>query len=354
VVASTLVPYFLSPGSQGGEPQPDAVIVNNLFTDKFNVSAVRSAGPVRLRLVCATALSMYTVSVDGLNLTLVEMDGVAVTPVSMPTFTCNVAQRASFVLDWSTLSADVAASPSLYVRVNIMPEMYTEPVWNSTTNTTELSVYFDPVNLTWTGLITFAGEGGGLPTYDNATYAMPPHMRTMDINYLEAVPLVPSPAPAPTHFINIAVVFQNDKFGVNRAYINNATWNGYSMADMTVPWLYSVMSPDGGELPPMPTGPEIFGDANTPFVIPFGAVVEVTINNDDGGEHPFHLHGHNFWVVNTSAGSPTEAQVATGSYILRDVVSIPGTSLTPGFAVIRFVADNPGIWLLHCALLRAA
>jgi len=352
VAASTLVPFFLSPASGGGEPQPDAVVVNNLFSGNasgapFNVSALRSGGPVRVRLVCATTLSMYTLSVDGLNLTLVELDGVAVQPISMQSFTCNVAQRASFVLDWSTLRPDVAASPSLWVRVNIMPEMYTDYVWNSSTNMSDMVVFYDPVNLTWTGLVSFAGEGGGLPTYDSAPYTAD-GMRLMEINYLDAAPLAPSPAPAVTHVINITVEFFNDQYGVNRGYINNATFHGYGLPEMTVPFLYNVMSPSGGPLPPQPGGSVITGDANTPFVIPYGAVVEVTVMNNDGGEHPFHLHGHNFWVVRTSAGEATEAQAASGAYVLRDVVSIPGTGLTQGYAVIRFVADNPGVWLFHC------
>lgn len=30
--------------------------------------------------------------------------------------------------------------------------------------------------------------------------------------------------------------------------------------------------------------------------------------------------------------------------IIRDTVTIPGN----GFLVIRFIADNPGIWAFHC------
>ena len=62
----------------------------------------------------------------------------------------------------------------------------------------------------------------------------------------------------------------------------------------------------------------------------------VVVMNNDGGEHPFHLHGPNFWVVRTSAGEATEAQAASGAYVLRDVVSIPGTGLTQGYAVADF------------------
>ena len=67
------------------------------------------------------------------------------------------------------------------------------------------------------------------------------------------------------------------------------------------------------------------------------------INNTDGGGHPFHLHGHNFWVVATS-NEPDAEIVYKGKYVLRDVVTVPAV----GWAKIRFVADNPGVWLFHC------
>jgi FtsP/CotA-like multicopper oxidase with cupredoxin domain len=67
------------------------------------------------------------------------------------------------------------------------------------------------------------------------------------------------------------------------------------------------------------------------------------VNNTDGGEHPWHLHGYDFWVVATSA-APELEQTYAPHYVRRDVVSVPGF----GWAKLRFVADNPGIWVMHC------
>jgi iron transport multicopper oxidase len=72
-------------------------------------------------------------------------------------------------------------------------------------------------------------------------------------------------------------------------------------------------------------------------------VLDIFLNNTDTGEHPFHLHGHNFWILATSDYPEAESLYA-GDYIQRDVVSIPAT----GWAKIRFVADNPGAWFFHC------
>ncbi|RMZ79361.1 hypothetical protein DV738_g3308, partial [Chaetothyriales sp. CBS 135597] len=101
--------------------------------------------------------------------------------------------------------------------------------------------------------------------------------------------------------------------------------------------------------------------------------VEVVINNLDDGGHPFHLHGYTFYVISifphprawssektpfTPGGSglynynPFKAPPQNspgGEYnlddpVMKDTVFVPQR----GYAVIRFRADNPGIWMLHC------
>lgn len=117
------------------------------------------------------------------------------------------------------------------------------------------------------------------------------------------------------------------------------------------------------------------------------------MNNLDEGAHPFHLvrlhslpqyqfstngvntqHGHHFYVLIVH-----KASIGWGSYnpfrdefppglvshseglsdlnpdtpynisraVLRDTVQIPSR----GYAVLRFRADNPGVWMFHCHIL---
>jgi FtsP/CotA-like multicopper oxidase with cupredoxin domain len=55
-----------------------------------------------------------------------------------------------------------------------------------------------------------------------------------------------------------------------------------------------------------------------------------------GMAHPMHLHGHYFQVVDINGTRVAGA--------VRDTVLVP-----PGETVtIRFDADNPGTWALHC------
>ncbi|XP_062203473.1 laccase-25-like [Phragmites australis] len=64
--------------------------------------------------------------------------------------------------------------------------------------------------------------------------------------------------------------------------------------------------------------------------------------------HPMHLHGFNFFVLAQGFGN-YDAKTAAPQFNLinpqeRNTVAVP----TGGWAVIRFVANNPGMWLMHC------
>ena len=55
---------------------------------------------------------------------------------------------------------------------------------------------------------------------------------------------------------------------------------------------------------------------------------------EDG--HPVHLHRHSFEIV-SMGGQPTAG-------VIKDTVNLPHNSTIE----VNFVADNPGLWLLHC------
>jgi FtsP/CotA-like multicopper oxidase with cupredoxin domain len=55
-------------------------------------------------------------------------------------------------------------------------------------------------------------------------------------------------------------------------------------------------------------------------------------------DHPFHLHGHSFYVL----GKPGSLNFADPP--LKDTVNIPSM----GGLVIQWRANNPGKWFFHC------
>ncbi|CAI8596850.1 unnamed protein product [Vicia faba] len=66
--------------------------------------------------------------------------------------------------------------------------------------------------------------------------------------------------------------------------------------------------------------------------------------------HPIHLHGFNFFVVGRGQGN-FDSRKDTKKFNLvdpveRNTVGVPAN----GWTAIRFRADNPGVWFMHCHL----
>ena len=62
-----------------------------------------------------------------------------------------------------------------------------------------------------------------------------------------------------------------------------------------------------------------------------------------------HLHGHNFWVVAEGVGQ-WDGTVNSINPQRRDtqIIRSAAGEDQPGYLVLEFNADNPGVWPLHC------
>lgn len=78
-----------------------------------------------------------------------------------------------------------------------------------------------------------------------------------------------------------------------------------------------------------------------PIVVHTGQLVRLHMVNDYGEFHPMHLHGHVFSVLDVDGSRPQ------GSPVHLDTVLV-GPHQTVDVA---FLADNPGLWMLHCHVL---
>ena len=77
--------------------------------------------------------------------------------------------------------------------------------------------------------------------------------------------------------------------------------------------------------------------------------VRIIMRNKSPLAHPMHLHGHVFWVLAEGVGQWDGSITNPENPQRRDVQLLqPGTEETPGYLVIEFLANNPGVWPLHC------
>lgn len=104
-----------------------------------------------------------------------------------------------------------------------------------------------------------------------------------------------------------------------------------------VPILYSALTTGSAA-----TDAAIYGTDTNAFVLNKGDIVDIVLNNDDTGKHPFHLHGHSFQVIWRSGdyeGHFNPDNVTFSSVPVRRDTLI---AKPMGNFVIRFKADNPG------------
>jgi L-ascorbate oxidase len=118
-----------------------------------------------------------------------------------------------------------------------------------------------------------------------------------------------------------------------------------------------------------------YSPASTPIDLQFNDVVQIVLQNraktnGECDQHPWHLHGYQFWVLGYGDGeyipSIHEKTLNLVNPLLADTVTnfpsnfsmirnaapfvadVKNAYKACGWTVIRFVADNPGFWHFHC------
>ncbi|CAN4123196.1 unnamed protein product [Withania somnifera] len=142
---------------------------------------------------------------------------------------------------------------------------------------------------------------------------------------------------------NISLVFPatpylgSIKYGINNAFDTKSPPNTFSKN-------YDITKP-----PPNPNS--TYG--NSIYMLEFNTTIDIILQNanalaENVSEiHPWHLHGHNFWVLGYGDGKFIKRDVE--KFNLKNPPLRNTVVLFPyGWTAIRFVADNPGVWPFHC------
>lgn len=87
--------------------------------------------------------------------------------------------------------------------------------------------------------------------------------------------------------------------------------------------------------------------------VPYNAGVQLVLQGTSilGSEsHPVHLHGYNFFVVGQGTGNFNASKHSATFNLVdppeRNTINVPKA----GWVALRFQADNPGVWFIHCHL----
>ncbi|KAF3937579.1 Laccase-4 [Dactylella cylindrospora] len=307
-----LLARFLSVGNPtGAEPVPNSALMNETQNMPFHVEPGKT---YMVRVINMAAFAAQYFWIEGHTMRIIEVDGEYTEEADADMLYLTAAQRCSFLL---TTRNDTDANFAIVGSMD--QELFDQIPEGLNPNVTGYLIYDDSKPLPEPAFVD------AFEPFDD-----------FNLIPLDGEDLWEDP----TYTFSLEVMMDNLGDGANYAF-----FNGFTYVPPKVPTLYTALK--AGNLT---SNPEIYGRDTITSVFKHHDVVELIVNNNDPGKHPFHLHGHTFQLIYRSdvdAGlyNASDPSVEFAKKPMRrDTVLInPG-----GNMVLRFRADNPGIWLFHC------
>ncbi|CAK7218702.1 hypothetical protein SEUCBS140593_003643 [Sporothrix eucalyptigena] len=345
---------FEDPTSNGNEPCPGSVLFNG--RGAYDCRLAPPAAPVdchatdmpqlvfdktlryRVRLINVGVLTGVSTTVPDAQMDVLFVDGGL--PVVLPEDIASQginsvgvvypAQRVEYLLSWP--DADTLTDTELVITVD--GEYYVGNLQDPPSTTLAIKASSPSPKR----LVTRAPKRKTREHASTNTVAV-------DLREVQG-PTLATPLPKPDKFYMIFAVVEilsHNRF-IPKGYINHTMW-----VPQDLPLLSLDRSAwDNHQLVPWTGRDPVW--------------VELTINNIDTQGHPFHLHGFDFYVVGSHEGlggwdyynpfftpwkPPRGGPMNVVNPIKRDTVYVPPY----GYVIIRFLADNEGLWVLHCHIL---
>ncbi|QDS77480.1 hypothetical protein FKW77_000023 [Venturia effusa] len=308
---STLLKRFISYANPtGAEPVPESALMND--TQNLQIK-VKPGTTYMFRVINMAAFAPQYLWFENHTMSIIEIDGVYTEPSDAQMIYITPAQRYSFLI---TMKNETSSN---YAIQGSMDEDLFDSVPDTTNpNVTSWLVYDDQKAMPEPALID------AFEPHDD--FALIP---------LDGMKLLPDA----DQTVTLDMAMDNLGDGANYAFFNDITY-----VRPKVPTLFTALTTGANA-----TQSEIYGVNSHAFVLKKDEIVDIVLNNLDTGKHPFHLHGHNFQVIARSADDEGKyANNVTFPAIpaRRDTILVRPN----GNFVLRFKADNPGVWLFHCHL----
>jgi len=309
---------YLAPGNTVGDfPSPVAHLVNETTNPPtFNFLPGKK---YMLRIANVAAVATQSFEIQDHTMQVVGIDGVQVVPQSTSSITLSAGQRYTVIVQ-----AKSNPTSSFKYAAKMSTDMFTRGIPSSLQLTVQGKVnYVSKLRASILNLINNALDTSNLSP-------------STTLDDLALVPLDGQKLLGPVSQV-IAMSFNQTNYpGIGARYsIGAQPW-----VEQDVPTLFSALSTGAAAM-----NASTYGPGAVPYVIKSGQIVQISMKNNQPYPHPMHLHGHEFQIVARGSGSwngNTNLLPQTPSK--RDVVTVPAN----GYTVVRFIADNPGVWFLHC------
>ncbi|KAJ2706259.1 ferroxidase fet3 [Coemansia sp. IMI 203386] len=286
-------------------------VINGLNGDDAPDLNFEAGKTYRIRLLNIGSTSMFRFALEGHDMYVIEADGVSTEMKKVDSVTLGVAQRVS-VLVKARSSGDTNYRYHFEGFTDVFPRLDG----------------FNP------------RKHLGSVVYDrDAEYGKMERIVWDEFDDLALVPLEKVPVLKPTVVHDLVVSADRTSTDLVHAFIN-----GISFGLPQMPSIFTAMNETA-----MRVSSADFGHQCNAKVLQHLDIVELVVMNTDTVYHPMHLHGHFFQIVQRGTiGDETGVRNSSETPMRRDTILVGPNQ----FAVLRFVADNPGVWLMHCHIER--
>ncbi|KAJ1728911.1 ferroxidase fet3 [Coemansia biformis] len=291
---------------------PPHALINGVNANNTQSLQFTPGKTYRIRLVSMMSLPLWEFTIDGHEMQIVEVDGVRTKPSTVNVVRMSPAQRISVLV-----TAKESTSMNYQYHVTMFGDYLPA-----------IAGVFPSV---YNGTVVYSQ---GAPTF------VPTEIATgfLDEIGMQSREYTPALVPDRSIYLNTTVGFMAD--GSTFESFNLVTYR-----DPLVPSVFSALTTGDMAINPITYGPQ-----TNAHVFKYKEVIEMLLWNADTLPHVMHLHGHTFQIIergftNDTTGVLRNRVAQTGySPLQRDTVFVPKKE----YAVVRFRADNPGVWLMHC------
>ncbi|KAI8962274.1 putative multicopper oxidase [Daldinia sp. FL1419] len=310
----------------------------------------------RIRFLNVGGFAWFQLAVDGHDsLPIIEVDGTTVEPTPKSSLVIAPGQRYSTVL-----TANQTGNEAFWLRARMITSCFaSQTLPENGIDEAKAIVRYQTDKKRDKGHTPLP-----LPNTTSALQYLPTCKDMSSTTKLSPLPAQRAPEYA-DHSWNLRVNLAIGDWRLQRGVMNSSSFR----PDLTTPTLHRVL--DG-----LAQNKSSFfqnGILDTAFdpaselVISHNGVadtVDLILQNMDENSHPFHLHGMQMWVLGAGHGyfpgyealglNPEGRGLldSTNSTVVdnplkRDTITAEGF----GWVLLRFVADNPGVWLFHCHVI---
>jgi len=263
----------------------------------------------RLRVMNTGSEGVQKFSIDGHSFTVIAQDFVPVDPFQTDGLTLGVGQRTDILVN-----ATMAPDSSVWMRASIVPDI---ACGGSNRGDSTAMVFYEDADISKAPTSTQTASYEAYSCYNDP----------LTSNFVPAYSIAPG-TPSLTQEYTVGLVV-NDTGHFNWQ-MNNQTFR----ADYNSP--ISSMAVAGNT--DWPAEWQVYTFSSSLQSVRF------VINNPINATHPFHVHGHDAWVLAEGEGSWDGNVINPQNPVRRDTHLLRAN----GYLVLQINNDNPGVWPLHC------